>query len=174
MGKTVVCTRRSQIGCRTGGTLSGLLTIPVTLSDPSDSLGLVTDPNDLPVTAIANFTDANKVLNAATGADVTQPVSFNTDAVQFLGQLQTAEDTITTHTGPAPAAVADTGAVPTPDQAADILNRVLDPIWIRWTSRLWSRSVRVLDGIGNLKTQARSDLFHGGVVRRHGDNLADQ
>ena len=56
-------------------------------------------PNDLLVSAIANFTDANKILNADTGADVTQPVSFNTDAVQFLGQLQTAEDTITTHTG---------------------------------------------------------------------------
>lgn len=163
-----------------GGTLSGLVTTPVTLSDPSDSLGLVTgpivggwadvsasplssvgsnnqfvtpfstlgqpdnvfinnawfpgrngteavdlfqyskfddwlgvdasssgsaaatgaaSPNDLLVTAIANFTDANKILNAATGADVTQPVSFNTDAVQFLGQLQTAEGTITTHTG---------------------------------------------------------------------------
>ncbi len=49
--------------------------------------------------AISNFTDADKLLNADPGVDATQPLSFNTDALQLLDQLQSAQDAISAHSG---------------------------------------------------------------------------
>lgn len=61
--------------------------------------GAGTTPDGLLTTAISNLTDADKLLSAATGVDATQPLSFNNDALQLLDQLQSAEATISTHSG---------------------------------------------------------------------------
>lgn len=65
----------------------------------AEALSSTGSPDDLLTTAISNITDADKLLSAATGVDATQPLSFNSDALQLLDQLQSAEDTISAHSG---------------------------------------------------------------------------
>ncbi|KAA8969196.1 hypothetical protein [Mycobacterium sp.] len=58
-----------------------------------------TTPDDLLTTAISNFTDANALLTATTSVEATQPLNFNSDALQLLDPLLHAQETISAHAG---------------------------------------------------------------------------